>query len=58
MTADNTDIPIPADDRERIEQMVRQYRHSIENLYRMAWLQGSIEQVEIDRDALKRKVAA
>ena len=50
------DLQIPEVDRERIEDMVRQYRHQIENLYRMAFLQGSIEQVK--EDAAKLKAAA
>ncbi len=37
------DLQIPEVDRERIEAMVRQYRHQIENLYRIAYLQGQIE---------------
>lgn len=43
------DFPIPEADRDRIESMVAQYRHQIENLYRMAYLQG---QIEISREAV------
>lgn len=38
------DVKIPQDDQERIVAMVGQYRHQIENLYRMAYLQGAIDQ--------------
>ena len=34
---------IPERDRERLEVMVEQYRHSIYNLYRLAYLQGEID---------------
>ena len=49
---------ISAEDQERIDGMVAAYRRSVENLYRMAFLAGSIAQVEADRDALKSEVAA
>ena len=52
------DLPIPAVDQERIDGMVQAYRRSLENFYRMAWLQGGMTQVELDREALKRKVGA
>ena len=52
------DLKIPQEDQERIDGMVSAYRRSLENLYRMAWLQGSMEQLEKDRAELKRKVAA
>lgn len=38
------DIEISAEDQERIDAMVEQYRHSLTNLYKMAYLAGSIEQ--------------
>ena len=34
---------IPEVDRQRLEDMVQTYRHSIYNLYRMAYMQGQIE---------------
>ena len=36
-------MPIPAEDRERIESLVAQYRSQVENLYRMAYMQGEID---------------
>ena len=49
---------IPQDDQERINALVAAYRHSLENLYRVAYLQGQIEQVEDDRRKLKAELAA
>ena len=49
---------IPQVDRERIESMVAQYRHQIENLYRMAYLQGQIESETAARDALRARMPA
>lgn len=40
------DFPIPEVDRQRIETMVAQYRHSIENLYRLAHTQGAIDEAK------------
>ena len=37
------EIPIKPEDAERIDGMVRQYRSQIENLYRIAYLQGAID---------------
>ena len=34
---------IPAQDQEKIDGMVAQYRHALENLYRLAHIQGSID---------------
>ena len=51
------DVQISPQDLERIEAMVRQYRHQIENLYRMAYLQGSIDQATEDRNKLRREAA-
>lgn len=52
------DLQIPEIDRERIEGMVAQYRHQIENLYRIAYMQGQIEQANEAVRELQRKVAA
>lgn len=51
------DVPISAEDQERIEGMVRQYRSQIENLYRVAYLQGAIDQANEDRAKLRREAA-
>jgi len=37
------DDPIPEIDRQRLEDMVQAYRHSIYNLYRLAHCQGEID---------------
>ena len=49
-------VPISDEDRDRIEQMCAQYRSQIENLYNVAYLQGSIAQVEEDRARLKAEL--
>ena len=49
-------VPISDEDRERIEAMVAQFRSQIENLYNIAYLQGSIAQVEEDRARLKSEL--
>ena len=49
---------IPQLDQERIDNMVNDYRLRLENLYRMAYMQG---QIDADSDTvakLKAKVAA
>ncbi len=48
------DVVITAEDQERIEAMVAVYRSQITNLYKMAYLQGAMEQVQKERDALRR----
>ena len=50
-------VPINADDREHINAMVAQFRHSIENLYCRAYLQGQIDQCEADRAKLRGDLA-
>jgi hypothetical protein len=45
------DVLISAADQERIDAMVAQYRHSIEHLYRIAYLQGQIDE---GNDALRK----
>ena len=52
------DVNIPQIDQQRIDDMVKQYRHQITNLYHMGYLMGSIEQVEKDRARLKGELAA
>ena len=52
------DPRIPPLDQERIDAMVAAYRHSLESLYRVAYLQGQIEQAEDDRRKLKAELAA
>ena len=47
-------VPISAEDRDRIEQMVAQFRHQIENLYNIAYLQGQLDQGEADLVKMKR----
>ena len=54
----DADLKIPEIDRERIEQIVSSFRTRIENLYRIAYLQGQIEQEEKERDKLIRKMKA
>lgn len=51
------DEKIPKRDRDRIEALVEQYRHQLEKLYIMAYLQGQIDSHE---DTVKKlqKVAA
>ena len=51
-------VPINADDREHIDAMVAQFRHSIENLYSRAYLQGQIDQCEADRAKLRADLKA
>ena len=51
------EVPIKADDRERIDAMCAQYRNQIENLYNIAYLQGQIDQAEADRDKLRKENA-
>ena len=50
-------VPLCDADRERIDAMVAQYRHSIERLYEVAYLQGAIDQAEADRAKLRKKAA-
>lgn len=47
------EIVIMPQDQERIDAMVAQYRHSLENLYRIAYLQGQIDQNVADLRKLK-----
>ena len=47
------EVPITADDRERIDDIVTHFRTRIENLYNIAYLQGQIDQAEADRAKLK-----
>ena len=49
---------IPPQDQERIDLLVSEFRHRMENLYRLAHIQGQIESETAARDALRRKVAA
>ena len=49
---------IPGDDQFRIEQIVIEFRHRLENLYRMAYVQGRLDQVTEDRERLWAKGAA
>ena len=49
---------IPAADQENIDALVRQFRNRIENLYRMAYLQGQIDQAEADRRKMKEEYVA
>ena len=49
---------IPQDDQERINAMVASYRHSIENLYRVAYLQGQIDQSVDDLRKLRAEARA
>lgn len=53
----NDDIIIPADDQQRIDALVSDFRHRIENLYRMAYLQGQIASETEARDKIKAKLA-
>ena len=48
---------IPARDQERIDAMVASYRHQLENLYRMAYIQGQIDEATEARDRLRGKAA-
>ncbi len=45
---------IPEVDRQRLEDMVQSYRHSIYNLYRLAHTQGEIDSA----NEIKGKIAA
>ena len=47
------EVIISADDQERIDAMVRQYRNQITNLYRIAYMQGAIDQAEEDKRKLR-----
>ena len=51
------DVRISSEDQERIDAMVRQYRSQVENLYRIAYLQGAIDQSTEDRDKLRASAA-
>ena len=48
-----SDIPIPEIDRQRLEDMVQAYRHSIYNLYRLAHTQGAIDAAKDVTERLK-----
>ena len=55
---DNEGLPvIPAMDQEKIDGMVQQYRHALENLYRLAHIQGETVAFN-EATASLRKVAA
>ena len=47
------EVIIHAEDRERIGNIVAQFRNKLENLYRIAYLQGAMDQVEEDRAKLR-----
>ena len=49
-------VPAPQADRDHIDAMCAQFRHSIENLYSRAYLQGAIDQVEADRAKMRAEV--
>ena len=49
---------ISGDDQYRIEMVVAEFRHRMEFLYRMGYLQGAIDSETKARDELRRKVAA
>ena len=46
------DVKIPQFDIERIDAMVAQYRHSLETIYRIAYIQGQIDQANATRAVL------
>ena len=50
-------VPLCNADRDRINAMVDQYRHQIERLYEVAYLQGQIDQQIEERDKLQAKLA-
>ncbi len=51
------EVIISAADQQRIDDMVRQYRNQITNLYRIAYLQGAIDEAAEAREKM-REVAA
>ncbi len=53
----DNDVHIHEVDQQRIDDMVKQYRNQITNLYKIAYLQGQIEQEEKARDELKARLA-
>ena len=44
---------IPAADQERIDLLVSEFRHRMENLYRMGYLQGAIDEATETRDKMR-----
>jgi len=52
------DLQIPEIDRERIESLVETFRRSVENLYRMGYIQGQIDQSEETIKRLHKKEPA
>ena len=44
---------IPAADQERINLLVSEFRHRMENLYRMGYLQGAIDEATETRDKMR-----
>jgi hypothetical protein len=52
------DPKIPQEDQQRIDALVSTYRHSLENMYRMAYLQGQIVSETAARDALRLKMVS
>ena len=48
---------IPARDQGRIDMLVLEFRHRMENLYRMAYIQGQIDEAKEARDRLRGKAA-
>lgn len=52
------DIQIPTMDQDRIDLLVVGFRHSIENIYRTAYIQGQIDLETENLKKLKEKLAA
>ena len=48
------DVSITADDQQKIDDLVSRYRHSLEHIYQLAYLQGQIDSDNKALDALRK----
>lgn len=55
---DDDGIEITPDDQERIDQMVMVYKRQITSLYKMAYLQGSMDSAKDTRLGLRKPTPA
>lgn len=51
------EIHIPAEDQQSIDALVAAFRSRVENLYRMAYLQGAIDEAKKERDKMLARAA-
>ena len=50
-------VPLCAADRARIDSIVSDFRHTLERLYEIAYIQGQIDQANETREQLRKALA-